>query len=304
VEGTETELVAARWPLALWARPAALGLLLLALAGLAVRDGWGWRSEEWTPVPGAVRAVGHSTPYAVRVDRSDLHWRDDGQLRDYEGQITWLADGAAIGQTPLRIGRPARLRGIAVRAVGYSPAVTIRGQDEAGRPLALEGEGPGASRAGEIEIVFATPEAQPLVFVPLQDLFLALSFDPVCAEGRPALRIAAFRGEGGDRRAAETLFESGEIAFDGLRLEVDLAYRPILRLDRQPGQGLLVGATGLALIALAAGWLAAPHVAWIAVEEGSESEALVRVGAPGATGDEVGARRLVEALAEVLDHGQ
>ena len=46
----------------------------------------------------------------------------------------------------------------------------------------------------------------------------------------------------------------------------------MLRVDHRPGMALLAGGLALALVALAAYWIAPPHLIWLTVEPRSEDE--------------------------------
>jgi hypothetical protein len=140
------------------------------------------------------------------------------------------------------------------------------------------------SVAGLVEIRFSSPQEQPVVLVPDHDLFLALSFEPLCAAGRPALHVDRIHGQGGERQPLGVLYESGSLPVDGLRLDVELSFIPILRADSLPALWVVAASMVLVVIALAASWLLPPRLVWIAVGQGEEERTLVQVLAlPGAS---------------------
>jgi hypothetical protein len=198
------------------------------------------------------------------------------------------------------LGYPSTRQGIAVRQIGYVPEVRIRGWDEAGRPLVLQAEGQDVGIPGSVAIDFPTPQAQPLLFLPRQDMFLALSFEPSCAEGRPALYVDLLRNGGADRQRVQTLYESGSAAFEGLRLEVDLAYRPILRVDYRPGMAMAIVGLILALVSVALSWAVVPRMVWIAVGPGEDTPTMVHMLALPDVRDRSWLLRLARRLREGL----
>jgi hypothetical protein len=275
-----TNLVAGRREMFLWAQPILYGSLLVALIGLAITGGWGWQNEDWRPAPGDSQAIGHGSPYAVRLDAFDLLAGEDGRLCDFGSQITWLRDDTVTGQDMLGVGQPSTHRGIAVRQVGFVPDLEIRGRDDAGRQLALQVAEAAAAPSPQAKVVFSSPGVQPLVLVPSLDLFLVLTFEPMDAQGIPALRVDMVREGGGNGQSLGVLHDSGVLSAHGLRLEVDLAYRPVLRIDFRPAMGVVLWGGGLAVVALAAWTLASPRLVWLVLGSGEDNTTLVRVLVP------------------------
>jgi len=269
----------------LWARVAVYGGLIAALVGLAILGDWGWQSEAWQPSPGTSQELGHGGPFSVRLDAFDLWQSQAGQLRGAESQVTWLVEGAAIQQATVSAGRPSSWRGMTVRQTAYVPVVRMRAWDDEDRLLTLQAAGNELLMPGEIEVVFATPEDRPLVLIPGQDRFLVLAYEPHCADRRASLGVSLVRNGESDGRALGTLHESGALTAEGLRLQVDLAYRPVLRVDYRPGMGLILAGAALALLGLAVIWIMPFRLAWVAVEEGEGQTTAVRLLAPaGAQG--------------------
>ncbi|HSJ54335.1 MAG TPA: cytochrome c biogenesis protein ResB, partial [Anaerolineae bacterium] len=182
-------LVASHRDVALWARPAGYVALLLALVGLFVTGSWGWQDDPVQLLPGESRSVGHGTPFGFRLDSFRLHLDNRGQLAGYESEITWLEGQAEVRREVAGIGRPARQAGLALHQAGFVPAVRLKAQDGAGQPLRLEGGTMDAGSGDEVLIRFSLPEDQPLVFLPRLDRFVALTFEPRCDLGRPAVHV-------------------------------------------------------------------------------------------------------------------
>jgi hypothetical protein len=272
-------VVAVRRGVVLWARPIGYVALLLSLVGLAIVATWSWQGAEWQPVPGENQDVAQGTPYKVRLDAFDLILGDDQRLQNYSSQITWLEAGSEVQQDTLELGRASSRKGATVRQVGFVPVVRLRGWDQQGQLLALETAEDALSLMGEVEIRFASAEAQPLVLVPAHDLFLAMTFEPVCARGTPALYLTPVQAGTAEPGTQEVLYDSGSINVGDLRFEVELFYVPILRADYRPGMGLVVSGLVLFVLCLSILWIASPRLAWLLTEPGPEDTAtlLVRV---------------------------
>jgi hypothetical protein len=166
--------------------------------------------------------------------------------------------------------------GITLRQVGYVPVVRMRGWDSDDQPLMLETEGDVLSMTGEAEIRFDSAADAPRVLVPNEDLFLVLSFEQDCEGQGQSLQVRRI-GEGGeDGEVLGILHESGSVAVDGLRFELNVAFAPILRVDYLPAVGPALIGVGLFLVTLIVGWLIPHRLLWIAAAEGQEHPTLVR----------------------------
>ena len=276
-------LVAVRRGFVFWTRPLAYASLLAALFAMAVAGFWGWDGESWRPQEGDEHAVGHGTPYSVRLDAFPIVQSDGEPVPEYSSRITWLEGDSAFEQDLVGAGRTSNHAGISLRQEGYVPAVRLRGWDDDGRPLMLETEGDVLGMTGEADIRFNSPEDQPLVLIPSQDLFLMLSFEPGCDGEGPALQISRISEGGSDQDVLGTLHESGPVSVDGLQFEVDLAFAPILRLVRYPAVGFVLVCLVVFLAVLITNWIAPPRLLWIAMARENEQSCLVRLLAiPGA----------------------
>jgi hypothetical protein len=293
-------LVASRRALVLWAEPAIYGGFLVLLVGLGIMGNWGWQHEDWQLTPGESRVVGHGTSLTLQLDAFELQLDGDGRMRDHVSEVTWLEDGTAVGRGAVKNGRPSVFRGVAVRQIGYVPVVRMRGQDDNGRRLAFQVEGEEAIAAAEVEIAFPTLDAQPLVLISGHDLFLALTFEPLSVEGRSGLQVARLGSGGATQELLAVLSRSGTVDTDNLQVEVDLDYRPILRVDHRPAMGLIIGGLALAVVALAMVWLVPPQLLWIAVGMDDSGTTLVHVLPRPCSRGSRWPRRLTTRLREVL----
>ena len=292
VAGTPNpNLVASHHPFALLARPIFNGALLLALAGLAVASYWGWQNQNWIPVPGESRAVGHGTPYTVRLDTLERPQGDDTRLCDFASQITWLEGEHEITSDVASVGQPATLQGIAVRQIGLLPVATVRGQDNAGRPLSFQAEEGELGTTAEIKVEFPVPGDQRPVRIAGHDLYLVLTFEQGGARDSSALHAALLSGKDkvqlsdAEYQLLATPHKSGTLSLDSLEIRADLEFHPILRVDHHPAMPLVLGGLVAALIALFVGWLSAPHLVWIATKPESETSAtILLLGLPGDRG--------------------
>jgi len=296
-------MVAVRRGGALWAQPAAWAALLVALLGLWIVGTWGWQGGDWQPAPGEVRAVGPRFREKVRLEGFDLHLAGDGRLQDYRSEIAWLEGELVARRAVVRTGQPALFRGIAVRQVGYVPAVTIHGQDAAGHPLLIQAGGAETGTSGTAEIEFPSPEAEPLLYLPVQDLFLALTFEPLDAEGRPALHLDLLQEGETERQPLAVLHGSGSVTAGDLRLELEVTYRPILRLDYRPAMGLVVGGLVLAVVALAIGQVASPRLVGLLVSAGEGNGSVIQLLVPAALKEGCWPEGLAARLGEALTDG-
>jgi hypothetical protein len=205
-----------------------------------------------------------------------------------------------VQEVTFTTGQPARFRGIAVRQVGYLPAVQIRGRDEVGRPLLLQEAGDDSGVPGAVEIVFPAPEAQPLLFVASHDLYLALSFTARAEDDEPELRVDLLGNDGTGRRTLQVLRESGAVEFDGSQLEVDLTFRPILRVDYRPGSRLVLLGMALAAVTGLVLYILPVCLAWFRVEPRTGDTTSVRIVAPVGAGCRHRLLRLVQQVRGVL----
>jgi hypothetical protein len=296
-------LVAGRRRAAFWARPLGYGALLLALLGLVIDGIWGWQGEQWQPAPGESRVVDHGLPYTLRLDAFTVQQGADQQLRNYHSEVTWLEGDAELGHDLVGLGRPATHRGLAARQVGYAPLVRIRGRDQEGRPLTLETGADVLSVTGEAEIHFSSPEAQPLVLIADRDVFLALTFETSCDAAVPALTVDLVDSTGTERQRVGILYASGPLSVDGLQLDVELTFVPILLVDFYPGMGLVVAGMALFVVALLVSWLASPRLAWIMLAPGEEEHTIIRVMGPPGAATNRWLPQLARRLREVVGDG-
>lgn len=274
--------VAARRPLALWTEPAVFAALLVALIAASILLSLGWKTPDWQGVPGESHALDQGKAYLVRLDGVEGSRDEAGRTLDYLSSITWLKDGTIVGQDTLRPGHPASLDGVTVRQSGYVPVVRIRGEDSSGRPLGFQAEAEVLAMSSDIEVVVGPMDEQVLVLVLGHDRFLSLRSVPPCRQGISALELALLRvghsGDNGSEQKAQVVLDaSGQVQLEDLTLDVELDHRPLLRADYSPGMGVILAGLLVALAALVAGWLAQPHLLWIAVSTGSEDSTLVQV---------------------------
>jgi hypothetical protein len=293
-------LVAGHRTATLWSRPVALGAWLLALIGLATMGAWGWQGPEWQPAPGEILAVGHDTPYRVRLDSFEPEAGADGRLCNYQSRVTWLKGEEPVAQDQAANGWPATFQGIALRQVGFVPAVDLRVWDDAGRSLALQLPGIEQNVLNGMDVLFASPAAQPLVLIPARDLYLSFAFEPFGADGRPSLSVILLHTGETDAQLVGVLSESGTLTADGLRIGVALTYRPILQASHRPVMGLVLGGLSVGIAALVVGWLVPARLVWIAVAPGDEDESLIRLLAPPGAGRGEWLPQLAARLREAL----
>ncbi len=293
-------LVAVRRGAVLWSRPLAFAALLLALVGLAIVGIWGWQGADWHPGPGDVWQVGHGSSLHLRLDAFGPAPNSAGRLCDYRSEITWLQADAPLEQAIVGVGRPTTTQGVTARQVSIVPYVKLQAWDESGQPLALQPAGSQRALPSEVEVLFPSSTAQPLVLIPGRDLLLTLSFEAVGPQGKPQLQVFLLRNGGAESQRLGTLSQSGSLSGDDLRLDVDLAYRPVLQVSHSPAMGLALGSLAVALVALAVGWLLPPRTIWMAVASAEPDESLVRLLTPAGARQVRWLQRLADRLGEVL----
>lgn len=76
---------------------------------------------------------------AVRLDRFDATFGTDGRPSRLDTQVTFLRDGAPAGSELLQVNRPGSFGGYLVHGWTYGPAVRLRVETLAGRPLLDDG---------------------------------------------------------------------------------------------------------------------------------------------------------------------
>jgi len=273
-DGSVTLHAASRRPWALWAAPCTYAGFLVGLTGVLILIALGWQSEQWQPRLGESRSVGTEGDTIVRTEGFLLERDDSGRVVAARTQISWHGGERELGSSFAAAGHPAKLNGLAVRQVGYVPVLSIRGWDEEGRPLLLQEEAdPGLPT--DVEVVFPSAEARPVLFLEKQDRLLVLGFDAGSHGDRPALSLTLSTSTGTEQTPLGTLYESGSVSFEGSRLQVDMAFRPVLQADYLPGAALAVGGSMLALVALALLWLAQPKLAWLSAASDTTTGARV-----------------------------
>ena len=94
---------------------------------------------------------------------------------------------------------------------------------------------------------------------------MSFAFSPSCPAGTPLLE-AGVLDDGGTPQEIGSLSESGSMSGAGLKLEIDLEYRPVLRLDRRPAIGLVVAGSVLALLGLFLAWAAPLRLVWFVID--------------------------------------
>jgi hypothetical protein len=301
-------MVASHRPIGLFARPIFYGAFLVALVGLAISSYWGWRNLAWIPAPGESRGIGHGFPYKIRLDSLERPPGEDSEICDFASQLTWLEGDVELASAVTSVGQPAGLGGIAVRQVGLLPVATVRGQDDAGRPLSFQVE-EGIGTTTEIMIELPSSEEQYPVRVAGHNLYLVLTLSQVNLQDNTTLRAALLPSEQLEVRLGDADYqalagprEPGTLTLDNLEIRASLDFRPILRVDYRPGMIPVVGGLAIALLALLMGWLASPHLVWIAVEAETETSATVRLlGQPSSRGSQY-VPKLANQLQEGLCH--
>ncbi|MEO8509819.1 MAG: cytochrome c biogenesis protein ResB [Chloroflexota bacterium] len=123
-----------------YARIAGIGShLALVLVVLGVALGGALATEtSFSLLPGEQARIGPAREGftdAVRLDRFDAEFGTDGRPSRLDTQVTFLRDGEPAGSELLQVNRPGSFGGYLVHGWTYGPAVRLRVETLAGRPL-------------------------------------------------------------------------------------------------------------------------------------------------------------------------
>jgi hypothetical protein len=291
--------IAKRREIALWMWPLAYGALTLSLVGLAIVGSGGWQDEDWRPAPGEILPVGHGRPYAVRLDAFRLQFGKDGRPCDYRSDISWLENDQVVRKDVAGVGRPATFRGMAVRQIGYLPILEVQAWDTVGRPLTIQVTGLDPGSTSEMGQLFPSEQAQLQILVPPRDRFLTLTFEPTGIRGRPGFHVLLTQEGETETQTLGFLYESGSVAFDDVRVDVDLSYGPILRMDSRPAMSVVIGGMVIGLVSLGLGWTL-PSMMWVALAQDGECATTVRIQAMPGTSAGRELARLASRLQRML----
>jgi len=226
------------------ARPGLLAPLLadvgalLLLLGLFVNSAWGWQRGDLLLAPEQEIALGRDTGLRLRLETTPS---DDGQL-------LFLHDQDEPVARPLAIARPARHGGIGVYQTGDGPALVVRGQDEAGHPLALQPLTGAETAADTVSLVFDQPQAERHLAVPEANLALRVVAQPLRAPADPpSWLVEAYRGGSSQPILATSVDAESTLTVDGARFHLTPARYRLLQVVHAPGLALLL-AGGLTLL--------------------------------------------------------
>jgi hypothetical protein len=135
-----------------------------------------------------------------------------------------------------------------------------------------------------------------------------LTFVQDGTQGESALRAALLQGPDPELQLSDAEFQTvayadeiGTITMDNLEIRANLGFHPVLRVDYFPGMALVICGLVAALLALLVGWLAGPHLVWIAVVSESERSNVRLLNRPSARGSRY-LPRLATLLHEALGH--
>lgn len=123
-----------------WARFGALGshlAVVLIVVGAAIGAAFGSETV-FSLLPGDqalldVPQAGFSA--AMRLESFDAEFDPDGRPRRLDTAVTFLRDGAPVGETTLRVNEPGDFEGYLVHPWTYGPAAHVRVTSLAGTPL-------------------------------------------------------------------------------------------------------------------------------------------------------------------------
>lgn len=245
-----------------YARMAGIGShLALVLVVLGVAMGGALATEtSFSLLPGEQALIGPARAGftdAVRLDRFDADFGTDDRPSRLDTQVTFLRGGAPAGSELLQVNRPGSFGGYLVHGWTYGPAVRLRVETLAGRPLLDDGVPLDGTDAG-----------RPSGAADLPGTGLALGLSLVDAEAN-TLGVTVAGPSGALDTAVLTPGEPTRVG----PLEVTLvrfdAYVTFLSRN-DPGMGLVFGGSALlvALLAVAL-WLPRRRVTLRATDDGT-----------------------------------
>lgn len=214
-----------------------IGALLLLL-GLFVNDAWGWQRANLLLAPGQETALGHDSGLSLRLETAA---GDDGQL------LFRHERGESVAR-PLAFARPARYGGISVYQTGEGPALVVRGQDEAGHPLALQPLSSAETEADMVSLVFDQPQAERHLTAPGANLALRIVAQPLRVPAdRPSWLVEAYRGGSAQPILETVIGAESTLTVGDVRFHLTPARYRLLQVVHAPGLALLL-AGGLLLL--------------------------------------------------------
>ena len=234
-----------------------LGALLI-IAGLAISSATGWRVSNLTLGPGQLAAIGHGSPYSLRLDALDSN---------LTGQITLLKETDAVAQGTVAIGRPVRQGDLAVFLVGAGPAVRASATFTDGQLLRLQAS---AASAPAPELLFLLTQDEPDRYIGAPEAGLVVRVSRSTDNLQP-LHVQVYRSNTGN-----IAFE-GDVPSDTLVTVENASFslRPesfaVLAITRDTGLSVtLMGAIFLALGLVTAAFWPARQLAAMADAAGTK----------------------------------
>ncbi len=228
-----------------WARYATLvthGAITVLVAALLLRGSMAWRELRVRLVPGQAYAVGHNTPWEVRLDRFSSRALGDGQPMEYRAHLTLLAEGQPVVRHQAKVNSPLSHRGLRVHLFSFGPAARVRAESQ-GRPVVLKPLGR-EEEGGEMFLPLSTRDRSQSLVIPSHNLQLHIS-PQLGAEG---LFVEATQGEEGALVWSGPPPTGGWIESGDLRIQVRREAFVVVDLVHDPsflpviaGAALMVG---------------------------------------------------------------
>jgi cytochrome c biogenesis protein ResB len=232
-----------RYGWARWATLATHGAVALLVAALLLRGSLAWRELRVQLVPGQVYAVGHNTPWQVRLDRFSSRSLGDGRSMEYQAHLTLLVQGQPVARHQAKVNSPLSYRGLRVHLFSFGPAAHVRAESP-GKPVALKPLGQEEEEGGEVFLALASRDRSQTLLIPSHNL--QLHFSPQLGAG--GLFVEATQAEEGRLVWSGPLptggrIESGDLLIQvrrGAFVVVDLVHDPSF-LPVIAGAVLMVG---------------------------------------------------------------
>jgi len=214
---------------------------LLLLAALLINSTLGWQMSDLLLAPGQEIRLGHNTGLSLRLERAPS--------TGGAGRLLFLDASGEVAAQPLTFAHPARHAGISAHQTGDGPALMVRGEDKAGRPVLLQPLVAKGAAANTVSLIFDQPQAERHLTVPERNLALRLVAQPAGnRDDQPAFWLQAYQGGHTEPILDTVIGANSVLEVAGTRFEFRPERYVVLQVVHAPGFGLLLAGGALLLL--------------------------------------------------------
>jgi hypothetical protein len=211
-----------------------LGALLIVIS-LAISSAAGWRMTNMTLGPEQMAALGHGTPYSLRLD---------ALTPNLTGRITLLKEAEATVESELAVGQPMRWGDLAVFITGIGPAIRASATFTDGQLLRLQAS---AASPPAAELLLLLTRDDPDRYIGAPDAGLVLRLSRGTGDSQ-AIHVQVYRRNTGSIVFEGDLPSKTVISAENANFTLAPEVFAILTITRDPGLPItLAGALILAL---------------------------------------------------------